>query len=137
MPDFADADLMMRPHGAAEVHSGKRNALKGASAEDSVLRRYLENGARLLERRWSQASGEIDLILRDGAQYVFVEVKSSRTFESALARISPAQVRRIYRTAEAYLARTPEGSFAETRFDVALVDGYGAVDVMKGALLPY
>lgn len=69
------------------------------------------------------AAPEIDLILRDGAALIFVEVKQSRSFARAAESLSARQMQRIYRSAEEFLAGEPAGSLTEVRFDVALVDG--------------
>ena len=118
-------------------HRGARNHLAGLAAEDAVLRTLLARGLTLDHRRWRCRAGEIDLILRDGGEYVVVEVKASQTFDDAMARITPAQVRRLYKAAEHFLAQCPEGPFACVRFDAALVDGAGRVEIVESALLPY
>ncbi|MGX9356880.1 YraN family protein [Roseobacteraceae bacterium S113] len=131
----------LRPQGNDVQRSkrakGQRNYCAGMSAEANVIRAYEARGAHLLCQRFRAAGGEIDLIFRAGAEYVFVEVKASRTFDDAMARITPSQMRRIYKTAEAYLSTMPEGQNAEMRFDAGLVDQQGAVQIIEGALLLY
>jgi len=111
-----------------------RNYHAGFAAEASVLRDYLAKGYTLLDRRFRGQRGEIDLILSKDATVVFVEVKKSRSFDAALARISEAQIARILATGAEYLDRLPGGQLTETRFDVALVDAHGQVSVMENAL---
>ena len=125
--------------GASTLRSnrGRRNNLAGQTAEEAVLRAYLERGAALIAQRFRSAAGEIDLIFREGTEYVFVEVKSAATWDAALARITPRQVARIHRSAELFAAQTPEGAFAQMRFDAALCDGQGRVSLMEGVLLGY
>lgn len=122
---------------AARSSRGRRNHLAGQSAEGTVLRAYLARGAVLVAQRFRSAAGEIDLIVCEGAEYIFVEVKSAATWDAALARITPRQVARIHRCAELFAAQTPEGAFAQMRFDAALCDGQGRVRVMEGVLLGY
>ena len=50
----------------------------GALAEEAVARHYEERGALIAHRRWRGPFGEIDLIAREGARVVIVEVKVSR-----------------------------------------------------------
>lgn len=51
---------------------------RGAAAEDLALR-YLEaRGLSLVARNFRCRVGELDLIMRDGEQLVFVEVRSRR-----------------------------------------------------------
>lgn len=124
--------------GASRAWRGQRNHLAGSSVEEAVERHYLEAGHVALARRWRGKGGEIDLVFGDGSGgFVFVEVKTARDFDSALARISPQQVARIHRAAEEFLADYPAGCDSETRFDAALVDGRGRIEIMKGALLGY
>ncbi len=106
----------------------------GAAAEHSVLRHYQALGYRAVAERWKSAAGEIDLILQKDTQLVFVEVKHSRSFATAAARLSPRQVARIYASAEAFLATTSRGALSETRFDVALVDGQGRIEILENAI---
>ncbi len=114
----------------------QRNYHAGLAAETNVLRGYLDQGYEILAQRFRGLRGEIDLVLSKDATVIFVEVKKSRSFEAALARLTPPQIRRIMATATEYLGRMPMGQLTETRFDVALVDAHGQVSVMENALVP-
>ena len=49
------------------------------SAGEMAARRHLErNGYVWVESNWHCPAGEIDLVMRDGAEIVFVEVKTRR-----------------------------------------------------------
>ena len=85
------------------------------------------------ERRWRGSAGEIDLIVEDGAGLVFVEVKASEDFARAAEQLSERQMGRIYAAASEYLGLMPTGQATETRFDVALVDGVGRVEILEAA----
>jgi putative endonuclease len=112
---------------------GQRAYCAGAAAEDQVAQDYLRRGLIEERRRWRGQRGEIDLILRDGDALIFVEVKQSTSFERAAESLSPRQMERIYGAAEEYLAKAPLGQLSETRFDVALVDGRGAIRIVENA----
>lgn len=112
---------------------GKRAYLTGAAAEDRVVQTYESRGAQVLQRRWRGAGAEIDLIVKEGAVVVFVEVKSGPTHDAAIARLQTAQMRRIYRAAEAYLTCQPLGQLTEVRFDVALYDHAGVLQIVENA----
>jgi putative endonuclease len=112
---------------------GLRNHMAGRAAEDQVAARYERAGYPILARRLRTATGEIDLVLRDGAGYIFVEVKSAATHDAAGWLVGPGQVRRILDAAEEYLADSPQGSLTERRFDLALVDGRGRIEVIENA----
>ncbi|WP_245840831.1 YraN family protein [Puniceibacterium sediminis] len=105
----------------------------GLSAELCVARDYERRGYPIVQTRWRGQTGEIDLIARDGDGLIFIEVKKSRTFARAAERLSKAQMRRIYASAEEYLGTQPQGQLTDVRFDVALVDGQGAVRLIENA----
>lgn len=105
----------------------------GLAAEDAVARHYSDSGRVIVASRWRGASGEIDLIMRDGAAIVFVEVKKAATHAEAALRLSRRQMARIYATAAEFLAGEPGGQATESRFDVALMDSYGRIEVLENA----
>ena len=116
--------------------SGAVSHRAGMAAETAVAAVYARSGLDLVASRWRGTGGEIDLILRDGAVMVFVEVKKSRDFARALMRVTPAKVARIFAAAGEFLANEPMGLNTETRFDVALVEASGRVQVIENALGP-
>lgn len=115
--------------------SGLRSYLSGKAAEDSVLRAYSSQGYRLMCRRWRGPGGEIDLVFSKGPEVIFVEVKSSRSFAEAAGHLSQRQIGRLMASAEAALGYFSRGSLTPMRFDVALVDGAGRIDVIPNALM--
>ena len=118
---------------SCKAHRGRMSYHAGLAAEDVVARHFAQKGHRVAAQRWRGTRGEIDLIVEDGDALIFIEVKQSRNFDTALAHVRPAQVRRLYATVEEYLGTVPNGSLIDVRFDVALVDGQGAVRVMENA----
>lgn len=115
--------------------SGLVSYLKGRAAEDTVLQAYCGRGHRLLCRRWRGPGGEIDLVFEKDGEVVFVEVKSSRSFAQAVAHLTQRQIARLLASAEAGLGFFGKGSLTPMRFDVALVDGAGRIDVIPNALV--
>lgn len=132
-------DFGIDPHlpDTTRVQRGRCNHLAGLKAEAAVCDSALARGWSLVAERWRCPAGELDLIFRDGPEYVVVEVKSAASFDAALARITPRQCARLYRAAEVFLAGCPEGGFARIRFDAGLVDRFGGVRLMENALLPH
>lgn len=110
--------------------------LSGAAAEDSVAADFVRRGMAVVARRWRGAAGEIDMICRHGQVTVFVEVKSAASFEAAAQSLGPRQIARIRAAASEYVAGLPAGQDSEMRFDVALVDGFGRIEVLENALGP-
>jgi len=113
--------------------SGTVSYYAGQAAEDIVANAYLRDGYQPKARRWRGPGGEIDLIFEKLGALVFVEVKKSRDFASAAARISERQMQRIYVSASGFLASMPMGQDTESRFDAALVDSTGRVKILENA----
>ncbi len=111
---------------------GRQNYHAGLAAEGIVERDYERRGGRIEARRWrGRYGGEIDLIFRDGDQLVFIEVKKSRSHDTAAYRVSPRQMARICSSALEFIGNEPKGQRTQMRIDVALVDGSGAVKVIE------
>jgi len=118
-------------------HTGRLGYLAGDSAERRIAQDYERRGFPLARQRWRGSAGEIDLIVHDGDGLVFVEVKKSRSFARAAERLTRAQMRRIYASAEEYLGQMPNGSLTDVRFDVALVNERGETKVIENAFGHY
>lgn len=114
---------------------GRTAYLAGLAAEAAVERLYAGRGCAIVARRWRGSRGEIDLVARDGGTLVFVEVKAAGSRDRAAEALSPAQVARLFGAAAEYLAREPAGQDTPARFDVALVDGQGRIEILPNALI--
>lgn len=113
--------------------TGLRSYLSGKAAEEAVLGRYVAAGHRLLNRRYRGAGGELDLVFDENGVVVFVEVKSGRSVEAAVARLGVQQMRRIRAGAADYIGHCPAGQRTAMRIDVAAVDAAGRVQVIANA----
>lgn len=107
----------------------------GRVAEDIVALDYLRRNHGIAARRWRGKSGEIDLIARAGDTVVFIEVKKSRSFASASTRLGRRQMDRICASAGEFLAGEPKGQLTDVRFDLAMVDAAGAIQVIENAFM--
>ncbi len=116
--------------GAVSHHAGR-------VAEEAIATHYARLGAEILERRWrgSPGGGEIDLIVRDGDTVVFVEVKRAATHAGAAHRISRTQIERIHTAAGEFADALPDGLNTPMRFDAALVDDLGRIEVRENAFM--
>ncbi len=120
----------------AREQRSRRGALawqSGAMAEDSVARAYEARGCAIAKRRWRSPWGEVDLIARDGASVVVVEVKKARSLDQAAHRLSRRQMDRLCAAAGAFCEGEARGALTELRFDLALVDGMGRVRLVENA----
>jgi putative endonuclease len=95
----------------------------GGEAEERAARFLAEQGLQILARNYRTRLGEIDLIARDGATLVFVEVRlrTSERFGGALGSIDARKRHRIEAAARQYLGRL--GREPPCRFDVITVEG--------------
>jgi putative endonuclease len=94
----------------------------GAYGERLAARHLQDNGLVLLDRNWRCADGEIDLILRDGDDLVFCEVKTRRTatFGPPAAAVTHRKVRKLRSLAARWLADSGVRA-RHIRFDVVEV----------------
>jgi putative endonuclease len=114
-------------------HRGAVSYFAGLSAEASVARHYEDTGRTICARRWRGNAGEIDLVAQEGQVIVFIEVKQSRTHALAAEHLTKRQMERIYASASEFLSHEPSGQLTEVRFDVALVDNIGKIEIVEQA----
>ena len=90
----------------------------GAAAEALALAHLTDHGLALRARNFHIRRGEIDLIMADGDEIVFVEVRARRRgdFGDGIDSITPAKRRRLLAAARAWLQRQPHEP--PSRFDV-------------------
>ena len=112
---------------------GQTAHVAGQAAEAMVARVYEAAGHPVAARRWRGPSGEIDLVTEDGEGVIFVEVKKARDFAAAANRISRRQIERLFAAGTEYVAQMPKGTLTDMRFDLALVDAMGRVEVVENA----
>lgn len=106
----------------------RARAAAGLLAEEAACR-FLERekGMTIEARNVRTRGGEIDIVARDGAAVVFVEVRSRGRddFGTPEESVDRAKRRRIAAAAKRYLAALPPGEWSEARFDVVAVHGTG------------
>lgn len=107
----------------------------GMAAEQGVADHYRAEGYLVRNRRWRRRGGELDLVVSDGKTIVFVEVKKSRSMDQAAGHLSRAQKGRLEDCARVYLGQLPAGQDTDCRFDLALVDGQGRIEVHPNAFV--
>jgi len=105
----------------------------GRGAEDLVAALWEDEGYKILARRLRTGAGEIDLVMANEGQLIFVEVKARENFTAAAYAISPRQQVRLLEAASLALANHPQWARLATRFDVALVC-HGRVKHIRDAI---
>jgi putative endonuclease len=111
---------------------GKDAQSIGAAAEEKAADYLVRHGLRLLERNYRCRGGEIDLVMREGALLVFVEVRAraASRFGGAAESITATKRARVILAARHYLAH--RGVDAPCRFDALLLDGE-RIEWVRGA----
>ncbi len=101
----------------------QRTTESGRLAEDRALAYLQAHGLVLIKRNFRTRRGEIDLIMRDAATLVFIEVRQrrSRQFGGAAASITSLKQARLWHCAQFFLQRHPDTSAC--RFDAVCIDG--------------
>jgi putative endonuclease len=109
----------------------------GKSGEDLACEELARRGYAILARRYRKRGGEIDIIARDGATVVFVEVKArtGHDFGDGAEAVTRFKRRRMAAIALDYLAR---GKLTNVpcRFDVVSIDyssGAPAIELYRNA----
>lgn len=92
----------------------------GENAEQHACDFLLAKGLKLIERNYRYRGGEIDLIMRDQQDIVFVEVRTraNSRYGNALETINTEKQRRILQTSLHFLQKQNWLNYANCRFDV-------------------
>jgi putative endonuclease len=103
----------------------------GRRGEALAAEYLVQHGCELVERNWRCAQGEIDIVVRDGDELVFVEVKtrSSTGFGHPLEAITVSKLARLRRLAAAWCAAHPG------RHGLVRIDAVAIVAPMFGAVV--
>lgn len=104
------------------MSTGRQNGALGAYGERVAARHLVEEGLVVLDRNWRCSLGEIDLVLRDGDELVFCEVKtrSGTAYGHPLEAVDHLKAERLVRLADCWIEE--RGVVApRIRFDVVAV----------------
>lgn len=116
-----------------QISNKRSNQIVGQLAEILVARWLTQQDAEIIQQRWHCRWGELDLIARFAPKsstlstqdtIAFVEVKArcdSNWDMDGLLAITPQKQKKLWKTAELFLADCPQLATLPCRFDVALV----------------
>ena len=92
----------------------------GELGEFLALNFLLNKGWELIERNWRCALGEIDLVMRDKAEIVIVEVKTRKVslHKNALEAVDARKQRKLRQLAEVYVKRRFGRAITAYRIDL-------------------
>jgi len=129
-----------RPTASASTIDAAERRRRGCDAEARAAQHLSAAGLELLQCNYRCRMGELDIVARDGAVLVIVEVRlrSSARYGGAAASITHAKQRRIVRATRHLLARYPSLQRLVVRFDAVLVPpGDGPIEWLRGAFDAY
>ncbi|MDR9405605.1 MAG: YraN family protein [Spiribacter sp.] len=108
----------------------------GKQAENRALAYLQAQGLSLCARNFQIRRGEIDLIMREGDEIAFIEVRARRpgAFGDGIDSVTRAKQRRLVAAASAWLQRQREQP--ATRFDVVGVAPGDELIWIKDAFRP-
>jgi putative endonuclease len=97
---------------------------KGEYYEQLALAYLQQQQLSLICRNFQCKAGEIDLVMRQNSQLVFIEVKyrASNAFGGALAAVTPAKQQKLLRAVRWYLQQHG-GQDQACRIDVLAIEG--------------
>ena len=109
----------------------------GRYGEDLAAEHLQREGLTILARNWRCRTGELDVVAREGAALVIVEVKTRRSeaFGNPLEAVGPRKLRRLRQLALRYLDEQQVHA-PEIRFDVIgivqPVTGHPTIEHVRG-----
>ncbi len=107
----------------------------GKHAEKVAQEFLLQQGLTLEAKNYRAKTGEIDLIMRDRENLVFIEVRfrDNQSRGSGLESVTRSKQSKIIRTAMVYLQEKKLMDKVPCRFDVIAVDGSEQTEWIKAA----
>jgi putative endonuclease len=93
----------------------------GDYGESSAAAHLIRAGYQVIARKWRCALGEIDLVVRDGDQLVFVEVRTRRGTVPAAESVTIHKQRRLVNLALMYLQSSHAAETQLWRIDVIAI----------------
>ena len=98
---------------------------KGTHGEQLALMYLVKGGLCLVEQNFNSRCGEIDIIMRDDDEWVFIEVRlrESLEFGGGLESVTRGKQKKLINTAEYYMQKHHNSHFESCRFDIIEISG--------------
>ena len=98
---------------------------KGNHSEQVAVNYLIKQGLTLVEQNTHSRYGEIDIIMRAGEEWVFIEVRYRKTlhFGGGLESVNYNKQQKLIKTAELYMQKHSKIYFDSCRFDVIELSG--------------
>lgn len=98
---------------------------KGDFGEQLAVDYLVKQGLKLIEQNISSRYGEIDIVMRDDDEWVFVEVRfrQSQEFGGGLESVTRNKQLKLINTAEYYIQLHHKTHFEACRFDIIEISG--------------
>lgn len=98
---------------------------KGNTYEKIALQFLKKHGLKFIDNNVNFKGGEIDLIMKDDTQLVFIEVRyrSNKQFGGAAASINHSKQQKLMLAAQLYLQKEYGNQPPSCRFDVIAIEG--------------
>jgi len=98
---------------------------RGGAFETRAASFLSDQGLTIIARGYRCRLGELDIVARDTAGLVIVEVRARSSFSDAVATVGPAKRRRIINATRHFLMKHPQWFSGGIRFDVI---GFDRID---------
>lgn len=107
------------------MRSFSHSRAKGNFAEHAALDYLRKQGLKLVEQNFNCRYGEIDILMRDKQEWVFVEVRyrQSRSYGGGLESVDTKKQRKLINAAEYYMQKHHNIQFDSCRFDMIEISG--------------
>ncbi len=104
--------------------SKAEHLVAGENAEQAACEFLSSKQLKLVERNIRYPFGEIDLLMQDGKELVFVEVRFRRNqnFGGGIESVTLSKQKKMANAAQAWLSSHKQWANAGCRFDVVAVD---------------
>lgn len=108
----------------------------GADYEQQAVKFFQQQGFDLLAKNFHCRTGEIDLIVHDQKNLLFIEVKYRRSndFGNVLETVTASKQRKLLKCAEYFLLKNQQLINLNLRFDVVVFAGDQPANWIKNAI---